>query len=78
MNYDKYVQLHREHERRKWTYRAAVDLLFDIGFMATEDEYLKLKASVDDARYDLEIARQKLESFERSEKRGASTLAAER
>jgi hypothetical protein len=75
MDYDKYIHLHRAHERLKWTYRAAVDLLFDVGFMATDDEYLKLKASIDDARYNLEIAREKLERCERAEKRAAASAA---
>jgi hypothetical protein len=76
MDYDKYIHLHREHERLKWTYRAAVDLLFDLGFRATENEYLKLKASVDSARYNLEFARQKLERCKRNEERAAGASAA--
>lgn len=75
MDYDEYIHLHREHERLKWIYHAAVDLLFEIGFMATDYEYLTLKASVDDARYNLEIARQKLERCERGEKRAAVSAA---
>ena len=67
MEYDKYIYLHREHERLKRTCRGAVDLLFDIGFRTTENEYLKLKASVDEARYNLEFARQKLEGCKRNE-----------
>jgi hypothetical protein len=75
MDYDKYIHLHREHERLKWTYRAAVDLLFGIGFIATDGEYLRLKASVHDAKDNLEIGRQKLERCERGEKRVAASAA---
>jgi hypothetical protein len=72
MDYDKYVHLHREHERMHQAYRAAVDLLIEAGFKATDAEYLRLKISAEDARHDLEIARLKLEEAESSEKCGAS------
>jgi hypothetical protein len=75
MDYDKYVHLHREHERRHQAYRAAVDLLIEAGFKATDAEYLSLKISAEDARYNLEIARLKLEEAERGEKRTAGVGA---
>jgi hypothetical protein len=49
-----------EHERLKRIYGAAVDRLFSIGYLATEEEYAKLKASVDDARFALELFHGKL------------------
>jgi hypothetical protein len=61
MKFDDYVQIQSEHDRLEREYRAAVDLLVTVGPRATELEYLVLKTSVEDVRYDLEYVRQKLQ-----------------
>jgi hypothetical protein len=61
MNSAEFVHLQREHDRLKWNYRAAVDLLFDTGYLVSDAEYAKLKASVEKARYDLEFVRARIE-----------------
>jgi hypothetical protein len=73
MNFDEYVRLNNQHERLKWDYRAAVDLLFDTGYLASDAEYARLKQSVAKARYDLEAVRAKIEQPEvRQGAQGAS------
>jgi hypothetical protein len=56
-----YLRLKEEYERLNAIYCAAVDLLSEIDHMATDAEFLSLKVAAEDARYDLEIARRKLE-----------------
>jgi hypothetical protein len=60
MKFDDDARIKSEQGRLEREYRAAVDLLVTVGPRATEFEYLVLKTSVEDVRYDLEHLRQKL------------------
>jgi hypothetical protein len=50
-----------EHERLKQRYAVAVDHLFAIGYQVTDTEYRKLKNSIEEARVQSEITRERLE-----------------
>ena len=67
------VRLTDECERLKWSYGMAVDHLFAIGYLATDAEYRGLKASVEDAKLNLEFAQRELEKHQQAL---ALTLAA--
>jgi hypothetical protein len=60
MKFDDDARIKSEQDGLEREYRAAVDLLVTVGPRATEFEYLVLKTSVEDVRYDLEHLRQKL------------------
>ena len=75
MNFAEHVRLSDEHERLTWNYRAAVKLLFRTGYLVSDAEYAKLKASVQKARHDLEVVRAKLH---RSDPGHGVRLSAER
>jgi hypothetical protein len=61
MNSVEFAHLNREHDRLKWNYRVAVDLLCNTGYLVSDAEYARLKRFVETARYDLEIIRAKIE-----------------
>ena len=60
MNFAQAEQVGIECERLKRVYPATVELLFSVGYMATNAEYSGLKKSVEEARRDLEAARLEL------------------
>jgi hypothetical protein len=55
------ARLTAEFGRRKRAYSSAVELLFSVGYMATDAEHRRLKAAVEDARFDFEVVRRELE-----------------
>ena len=54
--------LRAEYEHRKHVYEAAVDALFAKGYQVPDTEYWQLKAAVENAVIDLDVARVKLDS----------------
>lgn len=55
-----------EYERLKRAYSATVELLFSVGYRATDDEYRQMKAAAEDARFELENARRKMKALDPS------------
>lgn len=51
------ASLMEKQERLKRIYQSAVDILFAVGWQATDAEYARLKNSVEEARVQLEINR---------------------
>ena len=65
MEHTRLVHYDADVERLKRVYAEAVQLLSGIGYLATDTEYLILKVSVEDARFELETTLRELEKLER-------------